>query len=516
MDINSAFQSTFKVIFGECNVSLEQLEPYLLRYQPKPQMQKSSKSGRPVMVSGADYPQDAKFLSQEEIDFAAKAVPLPLGINEIKDIDSVFEAIGERAFYTGNKIFGNSAFVENCDNITDSQYVKDSFNIHTSKYVACSSYIHDNSEFIFGSSWLGRGKFLIRAINALDLNRSFECYSSGIGSDMFCTFNCLNCYDVMFSFNLKAKRNAIGNLELPKEKYLELKKKLIAEAREYIEKRKDFPSILEIATGKQLPANMPKEIAIKPLPKYDSAPIEKSWASTSKLIFGSEIGALQQASGYLKEPLRKTSTVKTPYGSEAYFADIFFFPAIPKERMVSNEEATELAKMSLKNEEMGTLGAVLSNLEKIAFYRINFRGGSEMNNANTAIAYDSINAFEVLDSTGSKNNAYCTMALSSSYCFGSFRAVHCEFCVRCHNCSGLSRCLEMDSCSNCRDSMFCHNSENLTDCMFCFNTKNKHYAIGNVEIGRESYMRIKKILLDGLVAKIKAGEKTAGIYSMRA
>jgi hypothetical protein len=29
-------------------------------------------------------------------------------------------------------------------------------------------------------------------------------------------------------------------------------------------------------------------------------------------------------------------------------------------------------------------------------------------------------------------------------------------------------------------------------------------------------MRIKKILLDGLVAKIKAGEKTAGIYSMRA
>ena len=32
--------------------------------------------------------------------------------------------------------------------------------------------------------------------------------------------------------------------------------------------------------------------------------------------------------------------------------------------------------------------------------------------------------------------------------------------------------------------------------MFCFNAKSLRYAIGNTEIGREEYLRIRKILLD--------------------
>jgi len=51
--------------------------------------------------------------------------------------------------------------------------------------------------------------------------------------------------------------------------------------------------------------------------------------------------------------------------------------------------------------------------------------------------------------------------------------------------------------------MFCHNCEGLSDCMFCFNVKNKRYAIGNVEVGREKYLEVKKRTLAEIAAKLE-------------
>jgi hypothetical protein len=62
--------------------------------------------------------------------------------------------------------------------------------------------------------------------------------------------------------------------------------------------------------------------------------------------------------------------------------------------------------------------------------------------------------------------------------------------------------------------MFCHNCENLQNSMFCFNTKNKNYAIGNVEVGREEYMRIKKMVLDEVNAELdKTGALKRSVFS---
>jgi hypothetical protein len=36
--------------------------------------------------------------------------------------------------------------------------------------------------------------------------------------------------------------------------------------------------------------------------------------------------------------------------------------------------------------------------------------------------------------------------------------------------------------------------------MFCFNTKSKRYAIANIEVGKETFVTIKKLLV-GLMAK---------------
>jgi len=88
--------------------------------------------------------------------------------------------------------------------------------------------------------------------------------------------------------------------------------------------------------------------------------------------------------------------------------------------------------------------------------------------------------------------------------FGCSNLVLSSFCIRCHSSTTLTRCFEVNDSSRCSDSYFCHNCEGLTDCMFCFNTKNKRYAIGNVEVGREAYLKVKALLCAQMHAELQA------------
>ncbi|MBM3228892.1 hypothetical protein FJZ26_00515 [Candidatus Parvarchaeota archaeon] len=60
-----------------------------------------------------------------------------------------------------------------------------------------------------------------------------------------------------------------------------------------------------------------------------------------------------------------------------------------------------------------------------------------------------------------------------------------------------------------------HNCESLDNCMFCFNTKSKRYAIANKEVGREAYMKIKKLFLDEIGEKLeKNKDLKTSIYTI--
>ncbi|MCX6777532.1 MAG: hypothetical protein NT157_01465 [Candidatus Micrarchaeota archaeon] len=508
-----AFELTYKVIFGECNVKMDELSKYLYKGHYKPEFRKSSLSGKTVALWRDCYRKDSKIISYDEIDFAKS--PEPLNLNEIKDIDSVLEAVADRAFYSGNKIFGNSGFVENSDNIVDSFFVKNSQTVTSSKYVAYSSFIRDDSEHVFGSSWLGRGKFLIRMHAGLDVNRCFESRYCVNSSDLFGCYDCIDCYDCMFSFNLRSKRYVIGNIVLPKEKFREIRQKLVSEAREYLGKHKNFPSIIELSASGSVPKNLPiakSEFEKKPV---DMRPIDRAFGTTSALIFGQNIGSIERVAAYLSSRVAKIESVKTIFGEEVSSCNMFFYPSIPKERMVSHENAQKLAELSLETSEVESLEKIFKNLHKIGFFTVNFFSGSNQNNINTVIACDSVNTYQIIDSIQAKNCAYCTMVLESESCFGCYRVIRSSFCINCHNCVKLTCCLEMESCTNCSNSMFCHNCENVRDSMFCFNTKNKQYAIGNVEICRERYMALRKIVLGQLIGRIqKNGGPGFDIYNV--
>ncbi len=88
MDLNQAFKSTSKVLFGQEIGELEEFEDYLKEMILPFKKAKSYISEKEVLLASEFYPETARFISQEEIDNVEFK---PISINEIKDIDSLLE-----------------------------------------------------------------------------------------------------------------------------------------------------------------------------------------------------------------------------------------------------------------------------------------------------------------------------------------------------------------------------------------------------------------------------------------
>ena len=103
--LDKAWRSTCKVLFGEEVGELAPFAPWLREYTYSTRPERSSISGKPVTITMDDYSPNAQFISLEETDYQKKFEPLPL--DDMKDIDSLVEAAGERLVYTGNSVLGN-------------------------------------------------------------------------------------------------------------------------------------------------------------------------------------------------------------------------------------------------------------------------------------------------------------------------------------------------------------------------------------------------------------------------
>ncbi len=425
------------------------------------------------------------------------------------------EQINDRVYYAGNKSFGNSSELIDCDTCTDVTNAKESHHISGTKYAAYCSYVRYGSEYVFGSGWFLRSKYLIRCMGADNLTRAFECYVSPQCSDAFFCFNCWASSHIMFSFNQRSKRYCIGNNELPKDRYFELRKKLVDESREYLEKHKSFPSIFEPKPmsemqRKALLAKTPKTRETK----GDLAPIDEAFRTTSRVIFGTEIGNVDDNTELLTERPDIPKQITTFFGNEGFYPPVFFFKNIPKNLMIIGEEelVSAEAKITISSEE--SLQSIIQKMGDISLFRIDMTEGKISNIVKSSLIYHGINAYYVDDLTFGKNCAYCTFALTTEAVFGSFRAIHSKYCIRCEGPYNCTACFECDVCTNCSNCYYCHNCEGCSDCMFCFNVKSKRYAIGNVEIGKEKYLKIREIVLKELVEEIKNRKLKFNVYSL--
>ena len=244
--LSRAWNETCQILLGGELGDITQYENYLMRFVEEVEFRKSELSGKRVTTSSPSLLKNAKFISMDEQQKYDEIFRnTKLNLNEIKDIDSITSAIKDKFYYAGNIISGNSANFEDCDSCANSRYLFHSNELYDCKFMAYSSVLRF-CENCFGTSSGGETKFAINCYEVYQQNRcmeTFRCYTS---NDCFYSATLEQCTNCLFSFNQKNKVNVIGNLQLEKGKFFDLKKKLLAEIREELKAKKEILSILDI------------------------------------------------------------------------------------------------------------------------------------------------------------------------------------------------------------------------------------------------------------------------------
>ncbi len=452
--LDKGWKATCRVLFGEEIGDLREYDGWLSEYYPLPEARKSCVSGKDVVIDSDFYSRNASFVSAEE----AQARPEALTIDEIKDIDSIMQAITDKWRYTGNKILGNSAFVSDSDLIMDSQHVLDSANIYRSAYLYRANSVRKGSKYVFSGGYMAMSEFVMRVFAVYNSKRIFESSYALDCSDTFLSHNVCGCSDLMFCFFLKRKRNCIGNQELPRDKYMELKKKLVTEVREELVKNKRFPSLFELYSegapgdyGLDVPDGNMEEGLEK---------IDKAFTTTCRTLLGKEVSGLDRHAEWLCRNRAGTRDEKSCRGRDVIVptGQIYdFFNPIPRKRLVTYEEGLAFGKHNIEGEVPDSIGGIVDATSGFAVFTPELYDGRQKNIIKTPIAYHTIDSYRDIDATYSENTAFSTMAGHDKNVFGSGWFTESQFCINCYNSINLSRCFEMDTSEKCSDSYFCHN-----------------------------------------------------------
>ncbi len=508
---NSAFKSTCKILFREEIGDLAEFEPYLKEAMLPNTTANCSVSGKQIILSGSHYPKAARFVSQDQVEKLKKP---QLSINSIKDIDSLFEAAAEQATFCGNKIFGKNIEVCMADNCVDCSNIFYSHDIFQSKNAAFCS-VGRYSESIFGVTFFRGISHCIRCIRCASVStfgaaRCFETYLSDNVSDCYYAINCSGSSDCMFCFNLRNSRNCIGNLELPREKYLALKKKLVSEMAQTLCSRKRIFSLGKIMACKD---QGEQAIPFSPPP----ASIDRAFSSATKIVLGKEQASAAKFGNWLSSRSLGVKKVKGKSEEPAYRAEIPMVGNSAKGNLASFKRANESkAKIKIGQAEDVSLSGIASKAGKIAVLTHEFVEGRNNNATETPSLADSSNVHRLWYGIASSDSAFSSIVTESKYIFGGGeRILNCEFCISCFNLTRCKNCFETDSSYLCSSCFFCHNCENVEEGIFCFNAKGLRYAVFNQQLPKEEYFRIKKILLDYINNELeKKGGLDISIFSL--
>ncbi|VVB58633.1 Uncharacterised protein [Candidatus Anstonella stagnisolia] len=498
--LDKCWKSTCRVLFGKEIGELKPFQKWLSLNTPALAHAPSSLTGKEITYSIEDYCAGSKRASLDEI-WKLKKFP-PISINEIKDIDSLLSAVQERAYYTGNIILGNSNFIAGSSNCNDSYYVLDSGVISDSKYV-CNSSRAKQSEFLFGSDAIGESKFLVKCCESYKNVRCLEAWKSQSCADCFYINGVMNSSDCLFCFNVQNKRNAIGNLELSREKYLPLKEKLVSEIAHKLSSAHSLPSLAQIVGECKGHSYSPLLAELKSLEKIEKPNLSKInsvFETTSNLLFGKKLTGIDTYSKWLRAHVLKMEVGKSIISSKPMLlADYSNYLLYPRSRLVTLLEAEHIGKnLHLDEKEASKLSFqnISEGISKIAYLSPEYFVGHNENAIECSTQYESLNAYRSPGTSFSKNTAYSFWPRNAECIFGSSMAFESFYCINCYYCENLNRCFEADSSKSCSDSYYLHNCENVRNSMFCFNAKNLSYAVGNTVVGEAQFKKTKEMLLN--------------------
>ena len=228
--------------------------------------------------------------------------------------------------------------------------------------------------------------------------------------------------------------------------------------------------------------------------------IEKAFSQTTGILFGKPLERLDDYSEWLSDAssIRLDKEKSCASGKALLLPDFASFLDFPRNRLLMQDEAYFFGEKLLLSEDEVThlaLENAATIISKIAYFCPFWLAGKLQNNIDCPLVIDASDCYHGIQNMWSRLCAFCFCPRNSEYCFGCREVRYAQFSINSHFSTRITRCFEVDHSNNCTDCYFCHNCENVHESMFCFNTRNKRYAIGNVEVGKGRYLETKKVLL---------------------
>lgn len=236
--------------------------------------------------------------------------------------------------------------------------------------------------------------------------------------------------------------------------------------------------------------------------------IEEAFRSTSAVLLGRRLSGLEAYGEWLERHTLKPMRVESAVSGKVIYAENMPYNHEIGKRIASMEEVLGLDK-SITHAELDMLridnaAEILKGAKTIS---VDWAIGSNIDMVECPLYGNSAHCFRATACFKSKFCAYSFWPRQSEYVFGCSYAFSSKFCMNCYFSVNLTRCFEMSDCDSCSDSYFCHNCEGLRECMLCFNAKSLQYAIGNVELGKEEYMKVKRMVLGQIAERLEKEKK---------
>ena len=236
--------------------------------------------------------------------------------------------------------------------------------------------------------------------------------------------------------------------------------------------------------------------------------LNTAWKSTSKILFGTDIGELNEFEPYLKGGVIG-KTVKSHFSgnplwvaSAQYEEHAKFFDF--------NAEQSKIAAIAAKPiniDKIKDIDSLLSETEE----RFIYSGNKTLGNSKYIEHSDA-----VVDSTGVLNSsivvrgkyvAYSYLKRDVGYAFACTSSGESEYLIRCFYNNTLKRCFEACTSVGSADCYFVYNIIGCSDCLFTFNVRSKRHMIGNVQLTKEQYLPLKQKLISEIAEKLKSKKK---------
>jgi hypothetical protein len=236
--IEEAFSQATLVVLGKSLEGLAQYEDWLLSNTRAGVMHKSPISDKIFpLIPFKRFLLTKNWIVDEDEAMAEGRKKLPEKEAASLSLANASSKLTPLMHYSPEGYVGKNIGLEKCSTSANSSYCYYCIYFAECKFCACSTWPRE-SEYCFGCDIAFSSSFCLKCYNSVNIKRCFEVSNGENCSDCYFCHNVEGCQECMFCFNTKSKRYAIGNVEYPKEEYLKVKKMVLKEIGERLEKNK--------------------------------------------------------------------------------------------------------------------------------------------------------------------------------------------------------------------------------------------------------------------------------------